>query len=64
MVIAAIGIIAGLAIAGSEDHSSIDTTQNRRTAGGAVVLGAWVAGIAALHRLGRSGVAPRPSGKG
>ncbi len=40
----------GLAIAGSVE----------RTAGGAIVLGAWVLGIAALHRLGRAGSVQRP----
>ena len=45
MVLAAVGVAAGLAIAGSIE----------RTAGGAIVLGAWVLGIAALHRLGRAG---------
>jgi hypothetical protein len=52
MLIAAVGVALGLAIAGSVE----------RTAGGAIVLGAWVLGIAALHRLGRAGSGPRPSG--
>ena len=52
MVIAAVGIAGGLAIAGSVE----------RTAGGAIVLGAWVLGVAALHRLGRAGSTPRPPG--
>ena len=47
MVLAAVGVAGGLAIAGSID----------RTAGGAIVLGAWVIGIVALHRLGRAGSA-------
>lgn len=45
MIIAAVAVAGGLAIAGSVE----------RTAGGAIVLGAWVLGIAALHRLGRAG---------
>jgi hypothetical protein len=45
MVIAAVGVAVGLAIAGSVE----------RTTGGALVLGAWVLGIGALHRLGRAG---------
>jgi hypothetical protein len=51
MVLAAVGIAAGLAIAGSIE----------RTAGGAIVLAAWVLGIASLHRLGRAGSVPRDS---
>lgn len=45
MILAAVGIAAGLAIAGSVD----------RTAGGGIVLAAWVLGVFALHRLGRAG---------
>ena len=45
MILAALGVTGGLAIAGSVE----------RTAGGAIVLGAWVVGIVALHRLGRAG---------
>jgi len=45
LVVAAVGIASGLAIAGSVE----------RTAGGALVLGAWALGVAALHRLGRAG---------
>lgn len=45
MVLAAVGVVGGLAIAGSVE----------RTAGGAIVLGAWVVGILSLHRLGRAG---------
>lgn len=45
MILAAVGVAGGLAIAGSVE----------RTAGGAIVLGAWVLGIASLHRLGRAG---------
>jgi hypothetical protein len=59
MVIAAVAVAVGLAIAGSVE----------RTTGGALVLGAWVLGIGALHRLGRAGSvrrespgAPAPSG--
>ncbi len=48
MVVAAVGVTGGLAIAGSVE----------RTAGGAIVLGAWVVGIVALHRLGRAGSRP------
>ena len=48
MVLAAVGVTAGLAVAGSIE----------RTTGGAVVLGAWVIGIVALHRLGRAGSRP------
>lgn len=51
MVLAAIGVAGGLAIAGSVE----------RTAGGAIVLAAWVLGIAALHRLGRAGSVRRPA---
>lgn len=49
MLIAAVGVALGLAVAGSVE----------RTAGGAIVLGAWVLGIAALHRLGRAGSVAR-----
>jgi hypothetical protein len=46
MLVAATGVMAvGLAIAGSVD----------RTAGGAIVVVAWVLAIASLHRLGRAG---------
>ena len=48
MTWAAVGVAGGLAIAGSVE----------RTAGGAIVLGAWVVGIFALHRLGRAGSRP------
>ena len=51
MILAAVGVTAGLAIAGSVE----------RTAGGAIVLGAWVVGIVALHRLGRAGSRPQES---
>ena len=54
MVLAAVGVTGGLAIAGSVE----------RTAGGAIVLGAWVVGIAALHRLGRAGSRPPAPGFG
>ena len=50
MILAAVGIAGGLAIAGSVE----------RTAGGAIVLGAWVLGIASLHRLGRAGSSREP----
>lgn len=49
MILAAVGVAGGLAIAGSVE----------RTAGGAIVLGAWVLGIASLHRLGRAGSSNR-----
>lgn len=50
-VIAAVGIAGGLAISGSVD----------RTTGGVLLLAGWIAGIAALHRLGRTGSERRPS---
>jgi hypothetical protein len=49
MIIAAVGVAGGLAIAGSVE----------RTTGGVIVLGAWVLGIASLHRLGRAGSVDR-----
>lgn len=49
LLLSAVGVAGGLAIAGSVE----------RTAGGAIVLAAWVLGIAALHRLGRAGSVPR-----
>jgi hypothetical protein len=49
MILAAVGIAGGLAIAGSVE----------KTMGGVIVLGAWVLGIAALHRLGRAGSVDR-----
>lgn len=39
------GIAAGLAVAATVD----------RTTGGVLLLAGWIAGIAALHRLGRTG---------
>lgn len=45
MILAAVGVAGGLAIAGSVEQRS----------GGAIVLAAWVLGIASLHRLGRAG---------
>src|SRR4051812_14665329 len=45
MVLAALGVAGGLAVAGSVNQ----------TMGGAIVLGAWVLGVGALHRLGRAG---------
>lgn len=50
MILAAVGVAGGLAIAGSVE----------RSAGGAIVLAAWVVGIVALHRLGRAGSGARP----
>ena len=44
---AVVGIAAGLAVAASVD----------RTTGGVLLLAGWLAGIAALHRLGRAGSA-------
>lgn len=52
MALAAVGVAGGLAIAGSVE----------KTAGGAIVLAAWVLGIAALHRLGRAGSSSRGPG--
>ena len=40
---ASIGVAAGLAVAGTID----------KTAGGVIVVAAWVFGVASLHRLGR-----------
>jgi hypothetical protein len=54
MLLSAVGVAAGLAIAGSVE----------RTAGGAVVLAAWVLGIGALHRLGRAGSVKRRAAGG
>ena len=48
-VLAAVGIGLGLAVAGTLD----------RTAGGVVLLAAWIGGVAALHRLGRTGSSAR-----
>lgn len=42
---AAVAIGVGIAVAGSVD----------RTAGGVIVLSAWVFAVACLHRLGRAG---------
>jgi hypothetical protein len=55
MILAAVGVVAGLAIAGSVERS----TGVGAGSGGAIVLGAWVLGIAALHRLGRAGSVDR-----
>jgi hypothetical protein len=49
LLLAAVGVALGLAIAGS-----VETT-----AGGALVLGAWALGTASLHRLGRAGSVAR-----
>ena len=49
MLLAAVVVVAGLAIAGSFE----------RTAGGAIVLAGWAIGIASLHRLGRAGSVSR-----
>ena len=54
MILAAFGVAGGLAIAGSVEQRS----------GGAIVLAAWVLGIASLHRLGRAGSMNRPQGSG
>lgn len=50
LVLAAVGIAGGLAIAGSV----------QRSAGGALVIAAWGLGVLALHRLGRAGSSARP----
>jgi hypothetical protein len=57
MVIAAIAMVAGLAIAGSLDRTPAHAGDPAPSVpfGGAVVLAAWVVGIGALHRLGRAG---------
>jgi hypothetical protein len=49
MLAAVVGIAVGLAVAGSV----------HKTAGGVIVLVAWVLGVGALHRLGRAGFQPR-----
>jgi hypothetical protein len=49
-VLAAVGIAGGLAISGTVD----------RTAGGVLLLAAWIGGVVALHRLGRTGSEQRP----
>ena len=43
-LMAAVGVAAGLAVAGSID----------KTAGGVIVVASWVFGVASLHRLGRA----------
>ena len=53
MVLAAIGIASGLALAGTDSQT--------RIVGGVIVLAGWVVGIAALHRLGRAGSGSRPA---
>jgi hypothetical protein len=57
MVLAAVGITLGLAIAGSLDRTPAHAGDPAPSVpfGGAVVLAGWVVGIAALHRLGRAG---------
>jgi hypothetical protein len=57
MVIAAVVMVAGLAIAGSLDKAPSRAGDPAPSVpfGGAVVLAAWVLGIGALHRLGRAG---------
>ena len=57
MVIAAVVMVAGLAIAGSLDKTPARAGEPAPSVpfGGAVVLAAWVLGIGALHRLGRAG---------
>lgn len=57
MVIAAVAMVAGLAIAGSLDKTPARAGDPAPSVpfGGAVVLAAWVLGIGALHRLGRAG---------
>jgi hypothetical protein len=57
MVLAAVAITLGLAIAGSLDRTPAHAGDPAPSVpfGGAVVLAGWVVGIAALHRLGRAG---------
>ena len=57
MVIAAVAMMAGLAIAGSLDRTPARAGDPAPSVpfGGAIVLAAWVLGIGALHRLGRAG---------
>ena len=57
MVIAAVAMVAGLAIAGSLDKTPARAGDPAPSVpfGGAIVLAAWVLGIGALHRLGRAG---------
>ncbi len=57
MVLAAVGIALGLAIAGSLDKTPARAGDPAPAVpfGGAVVLAGWVVGIGALHRLGRAG---------
>ncbi|MBX3224288.1 MAG: hypothetical protein KF795_27480 [Labilithrix sp.] len=45
VVVACAAIAGGLAVAGSVD----------RTTGGVLVVVGWIAGVASLHRLGRTG---------
>lgn len=45
LLLACAGIAGGLAVAGSLDQ----------TTGGVIVLAGWIAAVAALHRIGRSG---------
>lgn len=62
MVLAAVAMVAGLAIAGSVDRTPARAGDPAPSVpfGGAVVLAAWVVGIGALHRLGRAGSRSRP----
>jgi hypothetical protein len=57
MIIAAVAMVAGLAIAGSLDRTPPRAGDPAPSVpfGGAIVLAAWVLGIGALHRLGRAG---------
>jgi len=57
MLVAAVVMVAGLAIAGSLDKTPSHAGDPAPSVpfGGAVVLAAWVLGIGALHRLGRAG---------
>lgn len=57
MVIAAVAMAAGLAIAGSVDRTPARAGDPAPSVpfGGAIVLAGWVLGIGALHRLGRAG---------
>jgi hypothetical protein len=51
-VMAAVGIACGLAVAGTFD----------RSAGGVILLAAWLVAVVALHRLGRAGSERRGAG--
>ncbi len=54
LLLACLAIGGGLAVAGSLD----------RTTGGVILLVGWLAGVASLHRLGRTGSDRGGDGKG